>query len=336
MYLTVVDIIPETPQSKTLVLRSSEALSYQAGQFLTLLFNRSGHEVRRSYSMSSAPGIDTELSITVKRRPNGEVSRYLLDHVRVGDQLESLEPSGRFVLEPPTEQPRDVVMIAAGSGITPLYAMLKTSLKQDPLSRVVLLYSSRSRADTIFFGQLEQLEAQYPHQLIVCHLWSSEGQRLNNFVLEQLLRQYLRHAPERALFYLCGPPDLMRTAQITLKFMGFEREQIKKEHFVIDEPPASTVPTLPTAAELTLHFKNQTHQISIAPHQTVLDAALAAGIRLPYSCRGGRCSACAGRCTRGQVLMSVNDVLTDRDTTQGYILTCTAYPQTPQLEVWVG
>jgi ring-1,2-phenylacetyl-CoA epoxidase subunit PaaE len=336
--LRVDKITAETAEAKTLTFEvlDHNDFSYQAGQFLTFLFDQHGHEVRRSYSMSSAPGIDTLPAITVKRVANGTVSRLLLQHTHVGDVLQSLKPAGRFTLPAPANSPRDIVMIAAGSGITPLFAMLKSTLRQDPLSHLTLLYSNHSPADTIFRIQLELLLQQYAHQLTIVHLWSNEGKRLNNFGLEQLVRQHLRHLPEQALFYLCGPSDLMRTAHITLKFMGFEEHQIKKEHFVIDPPLVPSIPLLEVPSALTLHFDGHTYHLSVRPGQNVLEAALEQGIRLPYSCRGGRCSACAGKCTSGQVLMSVNDVLTDRDLAQRYILTCTAYPQTEHVEVWVG
>ncbi len=325
--LRVRAIRPEAPEVVTYFLEPTDGqpVSYRAGQFLTLLFDFRGHEVRRSYSLSSAPGVDAELAITVKRITNGEVSRYLLDRLRVGDILRALPPTGRFVLDDETTD--DLLLIAAGSGITPVFSILKSVLTTQPARSVTLIYASRDAQNTIFFDEINALVAQHSDRLTVLYQRSAEGQRLNNQRLERLVTRHLRGPRATAHGYLCGPEEFMRMARITLLFLGFQADQIRQEQFVIEAPPAPPVPTRSTPSRVTLFFREKTHVLDVPAGEYLLTAALAAGIPLPYSCRGGRCSACAARCTAGRVALRINDVLTARDLAEGWVLTCTGYAE---------
>lgn len=338
--LRVSAIVVETADTKTFVLQPTDgrAVPYRAGQFLTFLFDFQGHEVRRSYSMSSAPGVDADLSVTVKRVENGEVSRYLLDRVGVGDVLRALPPSGRFVLD--DETAGDLVLVGAGSGITPLFSILKTALVTQPNRRVLLVYASRDAKSAIFYEKILELARRHSDRFTLLPQFSAEGRRLNNARLEGLLVGHLRgprtkqeRLPVRV--YLCGPAGFMRLARITLLFMGFHTEQIRQEHFVIEAPPAPPVPTLATPSRLTVLFRGKTHVLTVPAGQYLLTAALEAGLPLPYSCRGGRCSACAARCTSGRVAMRINDVLTARDLSDGWVLTCTGYAESEEVRLEV-
>lgn len=333
--LRVTAIADETPDAKTFFLHPTDGrpVPYQAGQFLTFLFDFGGHETRRSYSMSSAPGLDDPLAVTVKRVENGEISRYLLDRVRVGDVLRSLPPSGRFVLD--DETTGDLVLVGAGSGITPLFSMVKTALATQPGRRVLLIYASRNAQSAIFFDELSALAKQHPGRFTLLPQFSAEGQRLNNARLEALLLQHLRGPQTDVRAYLCGPADFMRLVRITLIFMGFHAEQIRQEHFVVEAPPAPPVPTLAIPSRVTVVFREKIQHLSVPAGQYLLAAALEAGIPLPYSCRGGRCSTCAVRCTQGRVAMRINDVLTARDLSDGWVLTCTGYAESEEVRLEV-
>ncbi|HEV7347808.1 ferredoxin--NADP reductase [Telluribacter sp.] len=329
--LRVTQVVSETFDAKTYVLEATDGqpVQYQAGQFLTFLLDYRGQPVRRSYSMHTAPGVDPLPAVTVKRMTNGSISRYWLDTVKEGDLLKALPPAGRFTLEA-SGQPRDIVLIAAGSGITPLFALLKQTLSTEPESQVTLLYASRRESETIFYEQLDQWQRHFPGRLRVLHVlsqptddWTGQRGRLNNFRIEKWVGTSLRFAPERASFFLCGPFELMRTAEITLLFMGFGKEQIRKENFTIDAPPVPPRQSQPHRVRI--RFGEQEQELNVPAYTTVLQAALNAGIPLPYSCKGGRCSACAVLCRSGTLYMSINDVLTERDLEQGWVLTCTAY-----------
>ncbi|GAB3175796.1 ferredoxin--NADP reductase [Telluribacter humicola] len=345
IHLRVKEVITETYDAKTLVLETvdGDPLRYRAGQFLTLMLDYHGQQVRRSYSMHTAPGVDLFPAITVKRMVNGTISRYWLDTVKAGDVLTALPPAGRFTLDKTDGaadrgEPRDIVLIAAGSGITPLFSILKQTLTDEPNSTVTLLYANRSEREIIFYKQLNEWQQRFPERLRIVHIlsqpsddWTGQQGRLNNKWIERFINGALRHAPGRARFFLCGPFELMRTIEITLLFMGFGKEQIRKENFVIDAPPRP--PRESEAHDIKLQFMGQEHLLHVPAYTTVLQAALNAGIPLPYSCKGGRCSVCAGLCRSGSLYMSINDVLTERDLEQGWVLTCTAYPEDEQLRI---
>ncbi len=326
------EVIRETDDAKTFVFETIDGskFNYQAGQFLTFLIDMHGHEVRRSYSMSSAPGVDAFPAITVKRVPNGEISRLWIDHVQTGDIFKVLPPSGRFVLEKEENGPRDIVLIGAGSGITPLFSLLKQTLSQETESHVTLIYASRNVRNTLFWHHITEWQARFPQRLNVIHIhsqptddWNGIQGRINNTRLEQLVGKSIRFRRQDARFFICGPFELMRSTEITLHFMGFSGTQIRKENFVITSPPPP--PPVSNPHRIMLHFQGTSYGLLVPAHSTVLDAALAEGIQLPYSCKGGRCSSCAAVCTSGKVHMSVNEVLTDRDLAEGWILTCSSY-----------
>lgn len=332
--LRVRQIIVESHDIRTFVFEKTDGgkLDYQAGQFLTFLIDMHGHEVRRSYSMSSAPDVDVYPSITVKRIPNGEISRFWIDFVHEGDIFTVLPPSGRFTLEKQTGVGRDIVLIGAGSGITPLFSILKHVLLSEPASKVTLLYANRNEGSTLFMEQIRDWEMRFWDRLRVVHIhsqpsdeWNGVRGRINNTRLEQLINNSLSYAPENARFFICGPFELMRSAEITLHYMGFGKDQIRRENFVIRNPPP--VSKVESPHDIKLIFKNNNYDLHVPEDKTILQAALDAGIHLPYSCKGGSCATCAGICKNGSVYMTINDVLTDGDLAQGWVLTCTAYPQ---------
>ncbi|MCF0039377.1 ferredoxin--NADP reductase [Dyadobacter fanqingshengii] len=338
--LRVKHIINEAADAKTFVFErtNKQAFTYKAGQFLTFLIPVHGHETRRSYSMSSAPDVDEDPAITVKRVPNGEISRFWIDHVKIGHQFNVLPPSGRFVLEDALGTSRDIVLIAAGSGITPLFSILKQTLTQEKESNITLLYASRNVQHALFHNQIQKWQENFPERLKVVHIhsqplddWNGLRGRINNTRLEQLISKSLHFQPQSARFFICGPYELMRSVEITLHYMGFSSLQVRKENFVIPSPPPSPPVSYPHVVKLNFH--GRMHDLFVPAHTTILDAALAAGIYLPYSCKGGRCATCAGLCKRGKVHMSVNEVLTDRDLQDGWILTCSAYADSEDVSI---
>ncbi|WP_234736650.1 ferredoxin--NADP reductase [Tellurirhabdus bombi] len=339
--LHVSEIITETADTKTIVLRSADQqpVPYRAGQFLTFILPLFGHDVRRSYSISSTPEVaSNQLSVTIKRVVNGEVSRYLLHHLKVGDTLTSLPPAGRFTLDTNPENRRDIVLIGAGSGITPLFSLLNQALREEPLSHVTLLYSNTHERSIIFRKKLDALQEQFPERFKLIHLlshpsddWTGRRGRLNNILLETLLPTLLTHDRQRALFYICGPFDFMRMVQFTLIFSGIKPHQIRKENFVIDPITLTPPPELSRDHRILLKFRGTEYDIDVPAYKSILQAAIDHGIPLPYSCRGGRCSACMARCQSGSVYMTINDVLTEHDLAQGWILTCTGYPESEGL-----
>jgi ring-1,2-phenylacetyl-CoA epoxidase subunit PaaE len=333
--LKVRQIVRETTDTATIFLESADGkkIIYDAGQFLTFIFNREGHEIRRSYSFSSAPETDEFPAITIKRIPNGAISRFLLDHLQKGDILTALPASGRFTIDTGASLKRQVFFISAGSGIIPVFSLLKKIIKKEPLTRNTLIYQNRDEHSIIFSKPLHAMEKKNPGQLKWINLLSRPqkhpraSHRLTNFLLEKLVNTHLLTGRE-ILFYLCGPPAFMRMAWFTLKQMGFTDDQIKKENFTIEYVPPPPLIADTGDKNIILHYQQKTFRFSVSYPTNILQAALNNGIQLPYSCRGGRCSTCVARCLKGKLKMSINEVLTEKDLRDGLVLTCVGYAET--------
>jgi ferredoxin-NADP reductase len=330
--LVISQIIQETTAAKTFVLRSPDdsPMPYQSGQFLTFIFETQFGEERRNYSISSSVAAGDPLSITVKRVVNGTFSRKLIDQAKTGDILTTIGASGRFVLPQRWEQSKEIFFLAAGSGITPVFSLIKTILFSNALTRVVLIYSNRSESDAIFRQQIIALQRQFEGRFRVVWLFSSifdrKLSRLNNVLLKEILEEQAGSKLDDILFYLCGPHDYMRMIHITLLTLGARSDQVRKEEFVTTTPVPPQMPPDLRTHYVQVQLNGKRFSFSSGYPLTILDAGLKSGHELPFSCKTGRCGTCAAYCTRGQVWMAHNEVLTGADLSKGLILTCTAYP----------
>nr|WP_226904850.1 ferredoxin--NADP reductase [Pedobacter schmidteae] len=313
-----------------------EKPKYQAGQFLTLVFEVSGKELRRSYSLCSSPDVDEPLSIAIKRVENGEISRLLHHKTAVGDILTAVEPNGRFSYEPETNLQRTVFLFGAGVGITPLFSILKTALVREIHTKVILVYSNRSAAQTLFYTELNKWQEEYPDRFKIVYVFSQSQNllmaRLNGPLIERLVAENLEFEKKETLLYTCGPIDYMDVCRITLLNLGFDQSQIKRETFVlpedeVDEDDATEKKIKHTNTyNVILNFKNNIYHLAVPYNQTILDAALANKINLPYSCHAGICSTCTASCIKGGVEMDYNEVLMDDEIATGRVLVCTGHP----------
>ena len=333
--LRISTIIAETTNAKTFILEPLDNWQpeYKPGQFLTLVFNTKHGEKRRSYSVSSSP---TEpLSITIKKVDNGEFSRLLNSHAKVGDILFTSGISGIFLLPDDLNKAQQYFFIAAGSGITPCFSMMKTILEKGE-SNIVLIYSNKSEDDAIFYKQLIKLKQQYSNRFKIEFLFSNiydvEKSRLSNWLLNQLLDKYLSNQPANALFYLCGPFEYMRMVNITL-LNRIPPGNIFKENF--STLPRVIIPRPPdTDAHLaTIRINSNTYQLLVQYPLSVLATAKANKIMLPYSCEAGRCGSCVANCTSGKIWMAYNEVLTDDEIEKGRVLLCQSYPVGGDVEI---
>jgi ferredoxin-NADP reductase len=331
--LKVEQIKWETADTATFYLSNSsgEPVEYKAGQFLTLIFNHRSEEIRRSYSLSSSPD-EPLLSITVKRISNGEISRFLLTKIKVGNVLNALTPAGRFVVNG-YEQNKPILFFAGGSGIVPIFSQVKYILNRAGKSRVTLIYSSQDAGAILFKNELAQLAAQHPDRFTVIHLLSSEANRLNADKVETLTRQIVPTELERAEFFLCGPFPYMRMIRFALVYMGIEPNQIRRENFVLETVAVTGTAVSFPPRNVRIKFKGEWHDLPVGENQSILQAALQNNLQLPYSCRNGICSTCTARRISGQVSMVKNDVLTDADIRSGLVLTCTGHPVSEGVEI---
>lgn len=340
--------IRETPRATTLVLDTGEKeLSYLPGQFLTFLFPASGAPpVRRSYSLCTTPGVDPDPAITVQKVVNGSISRYLVETVRPGDTLTALAPAGRFTLPVDPEGGRDLFFFGGGSGITPLFSLIKSFLTEEPDSRVHLLYANRNERTIIFRKKLRDWAARFPGRFHCHHLLSdpedlaafraadapvlAQRGRLSNFLVEGFVTREMQGETRRAHFFLCGPRGLMLKTEQTLGFLGFDPEQVHKEIFTVTgafRPPEAQFPD----CRVSIHQDGRVHQFDLSGGETILEAARRTGLKLPYSCLSGICTTCAARGLSGKVVMYTQEGRLDSDLTHGTVLTCVGYPVTEEV-----
>ncbi|UBM57387.1 ferredoxin--NADP reductase [Marinilongibacter aquaticus] len=339
-FLQVKDTIRETEDTVTIEFWHpiSEQIKYKAGQFITVMVPADmGKKVRRSYSMSSSPYTDTAVAITVKRVEGGLVSNYLCDRVKKGDFLEVIEPMGRFVFEPDQSKERHIVLIGAGSGITPLISIAKTVLKGEPLSKVSLIYGNREKEHIIFWRMLMEMELADRERFRVVHVlskakdsWAGPRGRINTANIIVLLKDLDVHfRSEDEEFFLCGPDGMMDQVQKALSVFDVPKERIHVENFhapMLDE--SEEVLESLEARDVKLIYEGETYELRVEPHQTILEAALEKDIDLPYSCQAGMCTACLGKCTSGKIRMDEEDGLTEAEREEGFVLTCVSHPET--------
>jgi len=338
--LRIKAIKEETSDTKSFILDNigSKALNYEAGQFLTLIFQHSNREeVRRNYSISSSAVMNEPLTITVKKIPNGEFSRLLVDHAQVGDLLYSIGASGLFKLPKTVKSDKQrFCFFAAGSRITPIYAQIKTLLFGSQ-QKVLLVYSNRNPPSSIFLKDLLLLKDNFKERFVLELLFSESASimesRLTQYVLDHFAERHLLYQ-RNTFFYLCGPEAYMRMIYIKLRAEGVTADNIKRELFVV-HIPSYKLPEPPDKEEheVRIYFNTQQFSLPVQYPTSILAAAKKQQIPLPYSCENGQCGTCAAICTKGKVWMRYNEVLGEKAVNEGYILTCTGYPIEGPVEI---
>lgn len=333
-FLQVKEVIKETEDAVTLKFWHpiSEQIKYKAGQFITIVLpDANGKKVKRSYSMSSSPLTDTAVGVTVKRVAGGFASNYINEQVKAGDFLEVVEPMGNFYAEPTENANRNVFLIAAGSGITPLMSILKTLLKAESNTKVNLLYGNKNENNVIFKAELETIKAQYGHRIDVQYVYSQEGdkERINAAIYTEWLNtQSFNTAAD--ITYMCGPEAMMAEIRQVLDIKQVPHSQVHYERFTA--PPSDLHDGINDEGlktqSVTVKYDGETHVFDVAPHQTILEAALELDIDLPYSCQAGMCTACMGKCVAGKISMDETDGLTEKEIANGFLLTCVCHPLT--------
>jgi ferredoxin-NADP reductase len=328
--LTITAIREEVPGFKTVAFAGGHGILFKAGQYLTLLHPRN-ENLRRSYSITASPVLEESLSIGVKRIANGSFSRWLVDEAQPGDFLKTIGAGGLFVLPEEIAEYRQLFFFAAGSGITPVFSIIKTALHRFAHLSLVLIYSNAAPSKTIFRKELQELEKKFHPRLQIVFLFSNAMQldkaRLHRDLLLQLVSSLSVGVPGRNLYYVCGPEAYMRLCSYTLQENGIPKDHIKKENFVTENfKPRLVTPPDQETRMAAIRYGSRLYTIPVLYPLSILDAALQQGLQLPYSCKAGRCGNCVARCTQGQVWHSYNEVLTEKDRAKGLILTCVAHP----------
>jgi ring-1,2-phenylacetyl-CoA epoxidase subunit PaaE len=343
--LTISDLRRETADAVSLAFavpeRLREAYRYAPGQYLTLRATIDGEDVRRSYSICS--GLDDgELRVAIKRVEGGAFSGWANEQLRVGDRLAVMTPDGRFGVPIEPGAQRTLVAFAAGSGITPVMAILKTVLRQEA-ARCFLFYGNRTIDSIIFREQLEDLKDRYLSRLSVFHVLSREQQDIAvlNGHLDaeklQLLMPTIVPIAEVDQAFVCGPQPMIEGLEKALADLGMPRERIHVERFtpgVGGRPrPVVVAASEKPKAIATVISEGVRAEIPVAEGEAIIDAAIRAGRSLPYSCKGGMCCTCRARLLEGKVEMTVNYSLEPWETDAGYILTCQSHPVTERVVI---
>jgi ring-1,2-phenylacetyl-CoA epoxidase subunit PaaE len=338
--LTVSDLRRESADavSMTFAIPGELASDYGfvPGQYLTLRTTLDGEEVRRSYSICSGPD-DGELRIAVKKVDGGAFSNFAADELKAGDELDVMTPTGRFGIAHAPGQARLHVGFAAGSGITPLLSIMKGVLAREPHSRFFLFYGNRTTGGMLFREALEELKDRFMQRLSLFHVISGEEQdipilhgRLDGDKVRVLLRALVAASSVDHVF-ICGPVGMSEDIEATCRDLGIERTRIHVERFVSEfggkpRPKAMVAASAPPKAMASLIVDGKRRDVPVAEGEAILDAALRAGMDLPFACKGGMCSTCRAKLVEGEAQMEVNYSLEPWELEAGFILTCQARP----------
>jgi 3-ketosteroid 9alpha-monooxygenase subunit B len=331
--LRVAQVIPETAQACSLVLEvppeAAAEFGYRPGQFLTVRVPCDGGSVARCYSLSSSPHAGDPPTITVKRMAGGLASNWIADHLAPGSVLDALPPAGTFS---PAALDGDFLLLAAGSGITPVLSILKSVLARGH-GRAVLVYANTDEQSVIFAAQLRRLAEQAGRRLMVVHWLDSVQGPPGAAALAGLIRP---HAAAEA--FICGPDPFMAVAREALRALGVPAGRVHTERFLslAENPFEETPDPGGMAATLQVSLDGQETTLAWPPGARMLDVLIDAGLDPPFSCRQGICGACACTLAGGEVEMIHNEVLEAEDVAAGYVLACQAVPRSAQVRVDYG
>ncbi len=349
--LKVKAIIQETRDAISIAFEqpSNRKISYKSGQFLTLIANVGGKEVRRAYSLCSSPFVDEDLVVSVKRVDKGLMSNWLPDNLKVGAIMKVMEPMGQFTTEYKKDQKRHLIMFAGGSGITPMMSLIKSLLHQEPESIVSLIYCNRNLESVIFKDELTKWEEKYEGRFHMIHVldeapmnWQGYSGLLNHDMLVKLFERIPNWGIDKTTYLMCGPEGMMKNVDAILAEHKIPKEKVFKESFVsptIDkEQKKEAAPSTDGAKahEVTIRYDGQEYKVLVQPGRAILETALDQGIDLPYSCQSGLCTACRGKALSGKVKLDEEEGLSQSERAEGYVLTCVGHPLTDDVVIEIG
>lgn len=347
--LTIRDIRKETPDCISVAFHIpeewAEEFRFKAGQNITIRTQMLGEELRRSYSICASPH-ENELRIAIKKAPGGRFSTYALESLKAAQSLEVLPPTGNFQLTLDEKNKNHYIAFAAGSGITPVISLIKSVLKEEPLSRITLIYGNRNRNSIIFREELENLKNIFPERFQLIHIFSREKSdapvnegRIDATKCELIFKKIVPLTAD-SVFLLCGPSPMIFGVRDWLIQQGTDPHKIHYELF--SDPgeknqvsPASGLDTEiidQQKSSVTIRLDGISHDFQL-PYKgdTILNAAIKQGADLPYACKAGVCATCRAKLLRGKVTMDQNYALAEEELEDGFILTCQSHPASPEL-----
>ncbi len=351
--LQVANITPEAAGAVAITLQVPTELqsgfNFKAGQFLTLRATIDGNDVRRSYSISSSENSfkkNGTLEVGIRPVQGGVFSNWAATKLKVGDVMRVMPADGRFVVQRPRAIHR--VGFAAGSGITPILSILATTLEQQSESKFTLVYGNR-RIDSVMFNEaLQDLKDRYPNRLTLIHVLSRQAQevpllegRIDAAKVKEIVSSLLPAASMDEVF-ICGPEAMIEATEKALIEVGVPARNIRTERFTsptLEALPANErkqvvlghAPESKGEVALTILLDGKKHQMQMSATDKILDVALAAGLDLPYSCKGGVCCTCRAKVMQGSVVMEKNFTLEKWEAEQGFVLSCQAKPTSKEV-----
>jgi len=347
--LTVKDVRRETPECVSVLFEIPEEIkkefAFNQGQSLTMRTFLKGEEIRRTYSICASPS-DNEWRVAIKKQEGGLFSSFANDQLKAGDVLEVMQPVGKFYTELDPAKKKSYVAFAAGSGITPVISIIKTTLRTEPHSFFTLVYGNRNKNSIIFKEELEGLKDKFIDRFRIIHILSRErtdalinSGRIDTKKLNEL-NKLIRYANTDE-FFICGPEEMIFCAKEFLESSGIEK---KKIHFELFTTPGEKKPGV-LSRQSAAKDSSQKSKISVKLDgitfdfdlgfnaEPILDAALKQGADLPFACKGGVCCTCKAKLVEGEVDMEVHWGLEHEEIEQGYILTCQSHPKTGRVVV---
>lgn len=351
--LTIQDIRRETRDTVSVAFSVPEdlkaAYSYSSGQYLTLKLELDGEEIRRSYSLCSAP-YQGEWRVAIKEVENGKFSTYANKHFKVGQEIDVMTPTGSFTtavpasgMEAAPERKKSYILFAAGSGITPVISLAKDILHTEPESLVTLFYGNKNFGSIIFREELEALKNEHINRFRIIHILSRENLgnpiqkgRIDAEKCEKLAKAFLTyektHVDEVRVF-VCGPEEMILAVKESMTSFGVPSKQIHFELFgVTNKKPVEKVEGPVVKANVRIILDGDAYDLSLkSDSENVLDAAHRIGADLPFACKGGVCCTCKAKILEGTARMEVNYGLEQEEIDAGYILTCQAHPTSEKL-----
>lgn len=347
--LKVKELVKETSDCTSIAFELADELQdtfqYKQGQYLTLRTDINGEDVRRSYSLCSSP-LDGEMRVAVKKIEEGKFSTFANDVLKEGDTLDVMPPMGNFYTDLSPNQAKSYVAFAAGSGITPMMSIIKTTLQTEPDSQFTLLYCNKNVHSIIFKEEIEGLKNQYLNRFQVYHFLTREMQDIplfNGRFDEEKINHILGGLVKTSTvddYFLCGPEEMIMNIK---KALEARKVDSKKIHFELFTSPDAKKGKAKKKVKkkrdgkvslVTIKDSGSSYQFELSQGtNNILDAALLNGADLPFACKGGVCCTCKAKVTEGKVEMDVNYALEPEEVEQGFILTCQAHPLTPTVVV---
>lgn len=341
--LTIQEVVPIAKDAVNLVFEAPGSdFDYQPGQFITLIQEVNGKKIRRAYSLCSTPFEDANPAVTVKRVPDGQMSNHVNDVLKAGDEVEIMEPMGLFTTTYDPAAMRNIVFFGGGSGITPLYSLIRSVLLKEPNSTLSLVYGNRSEEYIIFKDELHELASTYADRFNLIHILE-EGEadyvgRPTKDTIAEIAGKLEMDASTEV--FICGPQPMMDVVTDGLKQAGIADEQVRMESFEAGKTsPAEIIAEeseAESSSEVSILLEGENYSITVPKQRAVLEVGLEDGLDMPYSCQSGLCTACRGKCLEGEISIDGAEGLTQDEIDEGYVLLCVGKPLTDQVKVEIG